>query len=372
MGGGVQAASSFLAEFISLRDYLDSAEVHIFVSEEVNSSLVAMGFDLDAIKNYSVFNVYGLDALRPDKAIRFLGFDLVLSLFGPIYLPGSIKNHLVGFAQAWILYPFNETSCRMGRFNRFRVRLKFEIQWLFFKFGATRLIVELPHVRRRLIEFRGFPEDHIDVVENCFSPIYLEESGWKSLNYIFDKKPEVIRLGYLSRNYFHKNLDILLPVAKALAALRAGCFEIYVTLNNEEWAQFSEEYRGVIFNVGPLCITECPSFYNAMDGVIFTSLLECFSATPLEAMVMQRPLFASDRGFVRDVCGDHAIYVDPLDPVDIATKIDQWFNMTTNQQRSHHLARAHAHVMALPSSKERAEGYVRIIQEQLARREGEN
>src|SRR5690606_28113881 len=119
---------------------------------------------------------------------------------------------------------------------------------------------------------------------------------------------DVIRLGYLSRAYMHKNLQIILPVAKALDDMTNTRFEFFVTLNESEWNGFSKEYRDVVKNIGPLSVAQCPSFYNLMDGVVFFSLLECFSATPLEALVMRKPLFASNKDFVRDVCADHATY----------------------------------------------------------------
>ena len=61
-----------------------------------------------------------------------------------------------------------------------------------------------------------------------------------------------------------------------------------------------------------------------MDAIIFPSLLECFSATPLEAMAMEKPFFASDREFIRDVCSDYALYFDPEDPISAANVINDY------------------------------------------------
>ena len=140
-----------------------------------------------------------------------------------------------------------------------------------------------------------------------------------------------------------------------------------MTLDDEEAKSFSSEFHSEIFNVGSLSVTQCPTFYKAMDAVIFPSLLECFSATPLEAMVMRRPLFASDRGFVRDCCGKHAIYIDPMNARQAAKIICNWFTQTSSEFRSMHVDAAYQHVVSLPDSKDRASAYVDTINKQLAR-----
>ena len=108
---------------------------------------------------------------------------------------------------------------------------------------------------------------------------------------------------------------------------------------------------------------ECPSFYEQIDGVVFPSLLECFSATPLEAMVMNKPLFASDRGFVRDVCGSHAMYFNPLDANNIADHIASYFK--SNLDRTAQLQQARNHALNFSSAKSRAEKYLHIINTHL-------
>lgn len=51
------------------------------------------------------------------------------------------------------------------------------------------------------------------------------------------------------------------------------------------------------------------------------TLLECFSASYAEAMVMKKPILTSDLGFAHTVCKDAAVYFDPDDANDVAAKI---------------------------------------------------
>ena len=68
--------------------------------------------------------------------------------------------------------------------------------------------------------------------------------------------------------------------------------------------------------MGPVSVTDLPSLYSRANAVIFPSLLECFSVTPLEGMRSALPVFASDRDFVRTVCGGAATYFEPTDVKD--------------------------------------------------------
>ena len=43
------------------------------------------------------------------------------------------------------------------------------------------------------------------------------------------------------------------------------------------------------------------------------TLLESFSGTYVEAMYHGKPILTSEIDFARDICGDAAIYFDPLD-----------------------------------------------------------
>lgn len=366
-GGGVQVAASFIAELAKVFDRLLPSEVFVYVSSEVNAELISSGFNRDAIKNYFVFDVHGLDALKSVVARRFYGFDLVFSIFGPLYFLRIIPNHIVGFAQLWILYPENEASQNLPLNSRLLLKFKFFLQWFFFKCSAALLLVESQHVKDRLVAFKHYPAERIDVVNNCVSALYFDASTWSPLPTVAGLPSNVIKIGYVSRAYPHKNLKILLAVARELTQLSTLRFQLFVTLNEDEWASFSPEYRATITNIGPLAVTQCPTFYQAMDGVVFTSLLECFSATPLEAMVMRRPMFASNRGFVRDCCAEHAIYIDPVDAKDIAAMMHDWFACKSDQERAIHVEQAYRHVLGLPNSKDRALGYINIINQQLNR-----
>jgi glycosyltransferase involved in cell wall biosynthesis len=240
--------------------------------------------------------------------------------------------------------------------KRLKTRLKFWIQGIFFK-RADFLVVELEHVKEGLIRVLGIPADRIHVIRNCISSIYLNDSTWQSV--VMPKVEGFLCLGFLGRNYLHKNTSIFPKVVLALERIYGLKARFYVTFTEKEWADCTSDFRSVCTNIGPLSVTQCPRFYQALDGVVFPSLLECFSAVPLEAMAMERPLFASDRPFNRDVCGTYAHYFDPLDAVSVASVIAGVFSGPGPDAKK--LSAAREHAINFSNPKDRAEKYLELL-----------
>lgn len=356
VGGGIQVAVSLIDEISRMGDIRNCLSV--LVSDEVHSNLQSINSNCSQFSSYEVFNTYGLSTLWSKLGAKVRAHDSVFTVFGPLYLWKVPTVSIVGFAQPWIIYPDNEIFRSLSFYLMFKTRLKYFVQSLFFK-RADRLIVELAHVKNRLV-FCGFLDDDlIDVVHNCLGSIYVQPKHWKPLNIHISKNAFCI--GFVGRDYPHKNTDIFPDIKQILMDSHSLNVDFYVTLNAVEWNAKSDLFRDSINNVGVLEVVQCPSFYEQMDAVIFPSFLECFSATPLEAMAMQKPLFASDRGFVRDVCGDFAWYFDPEDPCAAANLIADYINNHAGRDIEK-LAAAREHVINFSNTRQRAEDYLNIIQ----------
>jgi len=168
-----------------------------------------------------------------------------------------------------------------------------------------------------------------------------------------------LRLGFLGRNYPHKNTTIIPNAIKILKERYNISAEFFVTFTDDEWSSCSEEFKKCTNNLGPLTVAQCPSFYRQMDAIVFPSLLECFSATPLEAMAMEKPLFASDRDFNRDICKDYAYYFDPLSPESAAKAIADVFLKGGPDPNRLKLAKEHAFGFSNP--RDRAQKYLSLL-----------
>ena len=98
--------------------------------------------------------------------------------------------------------------------------------------------------------------------------------------------------------------------------------EFHVTFPQNRYDEmFSEKVKPYIINHGLLKVAECPAFVSQFDAMFLPTLLECFSASYPEAMLMGKPILTSDLGFATSVCEDAALYFNPVDAKDIAKKM---------------------------------------------------
>jgi len=359
VGGGIQVATSFIDELSRIDSEI--IDFHIICSSEVDNGLAKSGTDTSKFLSYRVFDVYGLGSSLRKFSKLLHGYDAVFTVFGPDYRLGSQANTLVGFAQAWIIYPENEVFLSLHILSKVKLRLKNLVQTLFYR-KASKLVVELPHVKKCLVAKSIALEDSVEVVYNSVASLYFQPERWEKVE--VECFEPAFKLGFVGRDYPHKNLKVLPEIRTILSRDHGLDVEFFVTLSEKEWAAKSAAFRQSVNTVGELSVSQCPTFYQKMDGVIFPSLLECFSATPLEAMVMERPLFASDRGFVRDVCSDFAHYFDPLSPDSAAEAIGKYVK-NINGADHLRLAAGKAHAQSFSSAGGRAKDYVQILEQMV-------
>lgn len=351
VGGGVQVATSFIEECIT--HDLISDDYDVWMSSEVANNLEKRGVDISLLPNADLVDSYGMKLFGSPLVKRMQAYKTVFTVFGPLYVGQQNFNSIVGFAQPWILYP-NAVTDGKGLIGRLLTKLKFSLQLQFFK-RADHLIVELEHAKDVLVSERNIATDNISIVRNCPSAVYRDMD---TIDPACQPQGRSLNLGFLGRDYAHKNTKVFPEVAKVLQQRYGIAASFKVTFTEEEWQATSEEFKDCSENVGLLRVDQCPGFYQSVDAVIFPSLLECFSATPVEAMAMKRPIFLSDRRFNRDVCGQYGYYFDPHDPEDIAKVIaEQYTDMFDNIR----LEAASEFVKTMPGASERARRYIECI-----------
>jgi hypothetical protein len=355
-GGGVSVATSFLAKLLSSGNQFNN--IGVIASSSVHQNIISLGFDPSAFADYRIVNYHGIEAIWKGLDKHFIGYDAVFTVFGPAYFVKKRCIHVFGFAQPSIAYPDNAYSRQLPLFTRIVTRLKFFLQALFFS-RADKLVVELEHVEVALRRQWLFSRTLIDVVYNTADDVYRDRARWQYLN--IPIKEGVHRFGVISRNYPHKNLSCLSTVRNILKNRYHFETEFFVTFNDKEWSAVDSDFKNEITNIGPITLAQCPSFYRAMDGVVFPTLLECFSAVPIETMMMKKPLFASNLPFLVDCCGQHAIYFDPLDSNSIAKSVYDFF-IRSEVERVSFVSTAHDFVQRYPDAQARANSYLTVVQ----------
>ena len=76
---------------------------------------------------------------------------------------------------------------------------------------------------------------------------------------------------------------------------------------------------------------------------------------------MRKPILTSDLHFARGLCGDAAVYFNPMDPLDIAEKIFELANNPTEQNKL--INNGVRQLKNFDTSQERAQKYIKIIEE---------
>jgi glycosyltransferase involved in cell wall biosynthesis len=80
-----------------------------------------------------------------------------------------------------------------------------------------------------------------------------------------------------------------------------------------------------MLHVGYVSDAQLKALYQHATCFVFPSFYEGFGIPPLEAMSCNCPVIASTAPAVCEVCGDAALYFDPREPRELASKLREVF-----------------------------------------------
>ena len=184
---------------------------------------------------------------------------------------------------------------------------------------ANHLVVETEDAEQRLRKILN--TDIIDVVSNTYGAHYLCYPI--IANKLPNRKKNEIRLITITKYYLHKNLESIPDVLEELERRNLCNITFTLTLDKKKYEKIIPlKWRKQVYNVGSIPIVECPSLYNECDLLYLPTLLETFSVSYPEAMIMQKPILTSNLSFAHSICRSSALYFDPLSAKDIADKIE--------------------------------------------------
>ena len=320
-GGGVQVALSFVHECISFPEN----EYHIFVGPGVAKQLDKNLFPKNFKFYYFDFGVVNLlKTYKINKVLKLyekkIKPDCIISTSGPSYF-SSMAPQIIGYNLPLYIYPESPFVKGLSIYRKFRLTLKKEFHFYFFKRDANAFVAQTDDVKERVK--RELKIDKVYTVTNTFNNYF--QDGIKYPNRLPEKKKGQVRFLTVSAWYPHKNLDIIPKIIEELKKRKILNIEFVLTIDDESFEKHfnnKENIRNII-NIGPVDPKECPSIYNECDIMFLPTLAECFSASYPEAMVMKKPIITTDLGFARSICGDAALFYIPKDPISAANKIEQ-------------------------------------------------
>jgi glycosyltransferase involved in cell wall biosynthesis len=81
---------------------------------------------------------------------------------------------------------------------------------------------------------------------------------------------------------------------------------------------------GYLVPVGPKFGPDLLQLYHDVDACLFPSVCESFGHPLVEALALRKPLVCADRPYAREICGEHALYIDPDRPEDLVRLWRDW------------------------------------------------
>ena len=363
--GVLQVTLSFLEEVkkITRHNYL------IVISKEVERQIDTTSFPSNCtVLPFSTGTPLSRGFMSTIKKLgeieRNFKADCVFSVFAPTYWTPTAK-HLAGFANVWAINPDSVFIKRLPLKVRIKTLLGNAFRNYFIKRNTVYHVVEEDDVKTRLSKYLGVNESNIYVVNNTYNHHFDEPSALLTATIKFPpKKTGQFSLVTISSNFLHKNLTIIPAVSKELKSKGHNDIYFYLTIKQDEFEIFANGDEN-IKNLGVVAVSDCPYVYSQSDAMLLPTMLECFTATYPEAMVMKKPILTSDLSFARSICGDAAIYFDPFDPADIAEKIIRLKN--DRKLYDTLVANGSRKVKSFPSAFERASRYIEICEEITAK-----
>lgn len=253
-----------------------------------------------------------------DKCFRS---DVVFTVFGPSYFTAR-SFHIIGFALGLLIYPPIRKGQKRKVFDVIMDKIK-----LYSFFRADRLVVETETVADRLNVALKNKCAPITVIKNSYSPQFYDEY----INNIVLRRsnPILYQIFVPSSWYDHKNL-LSIPGLAAEIKRRIGDseFRFIFTLSTQscEWQEIQKRSSELgiadkLVAIGNLDLTALAIAYSKSDIVYLPTLCESSTAVYPESFLAQKPLVTTDLDFARELCGDAALYVDPADYVETASRI---------------------------------------------------
>jgi glycosyltransferase involved in cell wall biosynthesis len=233
---------------------------------------------------------------------------------------------------------------------------------------CARIIVQTPVMRERLVsQSRCF----LDPSELAVIPNPCDCSTAADLHALRTHRDSAQPFTFLclARYYAHKNLEVLPEAVQQLASHISQPFRCIITIAPDQHPNAAKllrliEKKGLgqlLVNEGPVEPDALAQVYDAADALIFPTLLETHSRTYSEAMTWGLPILTSDRDFAHHLCGNAALYFDPLDCASIAKSMAAV--MANHALRQELVSNGRRILAALPDWDEVAAQFVAVLEQ---------
>lgn len=323
--GVTQVAVSFIYECIAFPENT----YHVFLGQAVSKEINVKDFpDNFHFYEFEGHPIYGLKGWSIRKRLRQLeneiSPDVMFTVFGPACWTPKTKN-ISGFAKSDLVYPESPLFKKIPFKNVLQIKFTKIMHRFFLKRNGKYFVCETEDMSERLSGFLKVDRSKVFTVSNTYNKYFETESALGNKKLLPEPGENEYRFLTLASFQIHKNLTVLNEVIPILNKKDfPKDFKFILTVDPAIYEQnFTEEARKRIINLGRIEVKDCPQLYSESDALFLPTLIEAFSANYPEAMKMEIPVVTSNYSFATTICENAALYFDPLDPEDIASKLIQ-------------------------------------------------
>lgn len=305
VGGGIQVADSVCRELYKYPEH-HFVVVHTNALENCAHDIVHFS-NIETVEYETPLDTKTIISGR-DKTLDALvtekGIDAVLTIFGPSRWRPCVP-HLSGFAKPQLVLPESPFWKQLSIIQWMKYQFRNRLTKYSFDKCADYYFTENPFISERLQEM--FPRKQVFTVTNNANQVFLHPEQWD--NDIELPVFDGLSMLTVTANYPHKNLPIIIKTCHYLEEHHPYLnFRFVLTIRESDLIGLDECARKHIVFLGPIKINQVPSLYEKCDIMLLPTLLECFSASYAEAMIMKKPILTTDLNFARGLCGDAAYY----------------------------------------------------------------
>lgn len=357
VGGGLQVADSVCRELYKYQQHnftvvydkalADCADA---IAQYENVEAVEYETPVD-LKTVLTGRDKFLDTLVKDKKI-----DAVLTVFGPSRWRPKVP-HLCGFALSHLVLPESPYWKQLPFKKLLLLKIKLNIIKYSFDKCADNYFTENPFISEGLQKL--FPHKKVFTVTNNANQVFQKPELWdRSIKL---QEFDGITMLTVAANYPHKNLPIIVSVSHYLEEKYPDLkFRFVLTIREQELPDADECVKRHILFLGPVKIEQVPYLYEQSDIMFLPTLLECFSASYAEAMVMKKPILTTDLVFARGLCGDAAFYYDAVSPSALGDAIVRLSDEPAF--REHLVANGLKQLQHFDTFEQRAEKLIKLVE----------
>lgn len=257
--------------------------------------------------------------------------DIVYSITAPSYFTFKTKE-VMRFTMPWVTHPNKYSWSVLSMKERIKMRIYCWNQRRLIR-KARFFVTQTETTKQGIIRITGVNRENVKVVPNVLPAVFKAFPTSP-----FKQDGDWIDIACVGNPSAHKNMDIIPYVLVALREQGVENVRFHVTIPpGEVWNKMRRRLIDIgmkdrVVTHGRCSQGELSELYRHCQLCFLPTLLEVFSASPLEAMFFNLPIVATNFNFNREVMDDACLYYEPRNANDAARKIKEYVDSPALQQ----------------------------------------